>query len=153
MAAMEKGVAHFSIPGASSHPGQIGNTVIAGHSSNDLFGGGDYKFIFAQLEKLAVGDSIYLNYQSKRYTYTITKKEVVEPDEVNKLIYPTSKPVVTLITCTPLGTALHRLLITAEQVSPDPAASTAAPTTNADPTTTQIPGSPPTFLERLFGAQ
>lgn len=153
MTAMEKGVAHFSIPGASSRPGQIGNTVIGGHSANDLFGGGNYKFIFAQLEKLEVGDSIYLNYQSKRYTYTITKKEVVEPNEVNKLIYPTTKPVLTLITCVPLGTALQRLLVTAEQVSPDPITSTATPTTNADPETAQIPGSRPTFIERLFGAE
>lgn len=52
MKAMETGVAHFAIPGASSHPGQIGNTVIAGHSSNDLLDTGDYKFIFAQLDKV-----------------------------------------------------------------------------------------------------
>ena len=52
MAAMAKGVAHFSIPGANSHPGEVGNTVIAGHSSNDLLDNGDYKFIFTQLDKL-----------------------------------------------------------------------------------------------------
>ncbi len=152
MAAMEKGVAHFSIPGASSRPGQIGNTVLSGHSSNDLFDAGDYKFIFVQLEKLVIGDSIYINYQSKRYTYTITKKEVVQPNEVNKLVYPTTKPMLTLITCTPIGTALQRLLVTAEQVSPDPAASTATPTVT-DSTAAKIPGSSSTFFERLFGAQ
>ena len=76
MKAMESGVAHFAIPGANSHPGEIGNTAIAGHSSNDLFDSGDYKFIFAQLEKLVPGDSIYANYQGKRYTYVITKMEV-----------------------------------------------------------------------------
>ncbi len=152
MKAMEKGVAQFAIPGASSHPGQIGNTVLAGHSSNDLLDSGDYKFIFAQLEKLEVGDSIYLNYVSKRYTYTVTKKEVVEPNEVNKLVYPTTKPVLTLLTCTPLGTALHRLLITAEQVSPDPGVAAPAPSTTNDSATTQIPGNSPTLFERLFGA-
>lgn len=153
MAAMAKGVAHFSIPGASSHPGEIGNTVLSGHSSNDLFDTGDYKFIFAQLEKMRVGDSIYANYKGTRYTYVITKTEVVKPTEVSKLIYPTKKPVLTLITCTPLGTALNRLLVTAEQVSPDPAKAAAAPQgsgevgNEADP----IPGSTPTFFERLFG--
>lgn len=150
MKAMETGVAHFAIPGASSHPGQVGNTVIAGHSSNDLLDTGDYKFIFAQLDKLAVGDSIYANYNSKRYTYTVTSKEVVEPTEVSKLVYPTTKPVLTLLTCTPLGTALHRLLVIADQISPDPNESTAAPvTTNA--ATQAIPGNSPTFFERLFG--
>lgn len=154
MAAMEKGVAHFAIPGANSHPGEVGNTVLSGHSSNDLFDGGDYKFIFAQLDKLSIGDTIYANYQSKRYTYVITKKEVVKPSEVNKLIYPTTKPVLTLITCTPLGTALNRLLVTAEQISPDPAAATAAPEGSGEATTdAAIPGDSPTLLERLFGAR
>lgn len=151
MAAMAKGVAHFSIPGASSVPGQVGNTVLSGHSSNDLLDQGDYKFIFALLDKLSVGDTIYANYQSKRYTYTVTKKEVVRPNDVNKLIYKTDKPMLTLITCTPLGTALNRLLITAEQVSPDPVQATKAP---VDTTTTEqatIPGNSPTFFERIFG--
>ena len=106
MAAMSKGVAHFAIPGASSHPGQIGNTVIAGHSSNDLLDSGDYKFIFAQLDKLVVGDTIYANYGSKRYTYTVTNKEVVKPNQVDKLTYATTKPILTLITCTPVGLSL-----------------------------------------------
>lgn len=153
MTAMQKGVAQFSIPGASSHPGQVGNTVLSGHSSNDLFDKGDYKFIFAQLDKLLKSDSIYVNYKSIRYAYVVTKKEVVKPTDVNKLIYKTKVPVLTLITCTPLGTSLNRLLVTAEQVSPDPAKSTAAPTTSANSTTESIPGIPPTFLEKLFGAR
>jgi sortase A len=150
MAAMEKGVAHFPIPGANSHPGEVGNTALAGHSSNDLFDAGDYKFIFAQLEKLVPGDSIYANYQGKRYTYVVTKTETVKPQEVNKLVYPTTKPVMTLITCTPLGTALNRFLVTAEQVSPDPSSAASAPVNNSDETAV-IPGNSPTFFERLFG--
>ena len=86
MKAMETGLAHFAIPGASSHPGQIGNTVLSGHSSNDLLDSGDYKFIFAQLDKLTVGDSIYAHYGGKRYTYSVTSKAVVKPSEVNKLV-------------------------------------------------------------------
>lgn len=152
MDAMQNGVAQFAIPGASSHPGQVGNTVLSGHSSNDLLDPGDYKFIFAQLEKLAVGDSIYTHYEGKRYTYTITKKEVVKPTEVGKLVYATDKPVLTLITCTPLGTAIDRLLVTAEQVSPNPSASTAAPVVSTNTTTSPIPGNSPTFLERIFGS-
>lgn len=149
--AMEKGVAHFAIPGANSVPGQIGNTVLSGHSSNDLFDPGDYKFIFAQLEKLQKGDTIYANYESTRYTYTVTKKEVVLPTQVDKLTYKTDKPVLTLITCTPLGTAEKRLLVTAEQVAPDPAKAKPASTSDADSQATMV-GDSPTLLERLFGA-
>lgn len=149
MTAMANGVAHFAIPGASSRPGQIGNTVLSGHSSSDLFDTGDYKFIFVQLDKLIEGDIIYANYQSKRYTYVVTKKEVVQPNEVNKLIYPTSKPVMTLITCTPVGTARSRLLVTAEQIHPDPSQSIASP--NSDQVeVVDMPGKNQTVFERLF---
>ncbi len=152
MAAMAKGLAHFAIPGANSHPGEIGNTVIAGHSSNDLFDQGDYKFIFVQLEKLAPGDTVYANYKGKRYTYVVTKLEVVKPTDVSKLIYPTDKPMMTLITCTPIGTATSRLLVTAEQVSPDPTAAAAAPEGSGQASSASaIPGNSPTLFERLFG--
>jgi len=152
MAAMVNGLAHFPIAGASSHPGEIGNTVLAGHSSNDLFDTGQYKFIFAQLDKLAVGDSIYANYKGKRYTYVVTKTQVVAPTDVNALVYPTTKPVLTLITCTPLGTALNRLLVTAEQVSPDPAQAATAPAgSGTADSTTSIPGDSGTLFSKLFG--
>lgn len=152
MKAMENGVAWFGIPGANSKPGQIGNTVLSGHSSNDIIDAGNYKFIFAQLERVNVNDTIYANYNGVRYTYTVTKKEVVKPTDVQKLIYPTDKPILTLITCTPLGTSLNRLLITAEQVSPSPKQAEAAPeNTVANQPTTAIPGNSPTFLQRIFG--
>jgi sortase A len=151
MAAMAKGAAHFAIPGADSVPGQVGNAVFAGHSSNDIFGAGDYKFMFAQLEKLQAGDTIFVNYQGIRYTYTITKTEVVKPTDVQKLVYPTDKPMLTLITCTPIGTAISRLLVTAEQVSPDPAKAAAA-ATNTTSGDANMPGNSPSALERLFGS-
>ena len=152
MKAMEQGVAYFGIPGANSKPGQIGNTVLSGHSSNDIIDPGSYKFIFAQLDRLNKGDAVYVNYNGVRYTYTVTKKEVVTPTEVSKLVYPTDKPVLTLITCTPLGTSLNRLLVTAEQVSPSPASAQAAPETASAPAEpASMPGNSPTFLQRLFG--
>ena len=155
MAAMKNGVAYFGIPGANSKPGQVGNTVLSGHSSNDLFDNGTSKFIFVALEKLEKNDTIYINYESKRYVYSVTKKEVVKPTDVQALIYPTDKPILTLITCTPIGTSLNRLLVTAEQISPDPSAADEAPKT---PESVQnsfdqssIPGNTPSFLQRLFG--
>jgi sortase A len=152
MAAMVNGVANFPIPGANSVPGQVGNTVFAGHSSNDITDVGSYKYIFAKLDQLTIGDNIYINYHSKRYVYTVTKTQVVDPTDVSALVYPTTKPILTLITCTPLGTALHRLLVTAEQISPDPTTATAAPSA---PTTgkkvTSIPGESPTLFEKIFG--
>lgn len=151
LSAMDKGVAHFAIPGASSRPGQVGNTVIAGHSSNDLFDNSQYKFIFAQLERLSEGDMVYAHYEGIRYAYTITQKEVVKPNDVSKLVYPTDKPVMTLVTCTPVGTALNRLLVTAEQISPDTNASRPAPVKDGKEEEAVMPGNSPTIFERLFG--
>ena len=153
MSAMQKGVAHFAIPGANSVPGQFGNTVLSGHSSNDLFDPGDYKFIFAQLEKLQKGDTIFVNYKSTRYTYVVTKTQVVKPTNVKALFGYTNKPYLTLITCTPLGTALNRLLVTAEQISPDPAKARSIDSQNNIPSDSAMPGNAPTVIERLFGIQ
>lgn len=151
MKAMENGVAYFGIPGANSKPGQVGNTVLSGHSSNDILDGGNYKFIFARLEQMQVGDSIYINYGGKRYTYTVTRTKVVAPTDVSALVYPTTKPELTLITCVPLGTSLNRLLVTAEQVSPDPAAATPAPAADTSGNSTVMPGNSPTFMQRILG--
>lgn len=152
MEAMRNGLAYFGIPGANSKPGQVGNTPIAGHSSNDVFETGNYKFIFAQLEKMTEGDIIYANYQGTRYTYKVVKTEVVLPSEVSRLVYPTDKPLLTLITCTPLGTAQKRLLVTAEQVNPSPTSSQPAPAApSAGSANTTLPGTEPTLIERLFG--
>lgn len=150
MAAMQNGVAYFNATGAL--PGQVGNVPIAGHSSNDFFETGNYKFIFAKLDQLVAGDTIYLNYHSVRYTYSVTKSRVVGPNDASALREPTTKPLLTLITCTPLGTSLNRLLVTAEQVSPNPAnASAVAPSTPSP--SGNMPGNAPSLLEKIFGAR
>lgn len=150
-AAMDKGVAWFNIRGANARPGEMGNFVVSGHSSNDWLDQGEYKFIFARLEQMKEGDAIYVNYNSVRYTYTVTRMQVVKPTEVSALHIGADKPRLTLVTCTPLGTATNRLLVFADQVSPDPAAATAHTDTDATAETAEMPANSPTFLERLFG--
>lgn len=152
MDAMFKGVAHFAVPGANSVPGQKGNTVFSGHSSNDIFDPGDYKWIFVQLDKLEPGDTIFVNYNSKRYTYSITAKKVVNPTDVQSLYGYEDKPMLTLITCTPVGTAQQRLLVFAEQVTPDPAQAEPAPSADSG-TKADMPGNGPSALQRMFGAR
>lgn len=150
--AMENGVAQFSIPGASAMPGEIGNLVITGHSAGDIYSNNQYKFIFSGLERLTNGDLIYIDYQGTRYTYSVIKKETVEPSNVAALVYETNKPMLTLITCTPLGTSRYRLLVTAEQVNPTPSGATQAETIDdgsANQTET-MPENEPTFFERIW---
>lgn len=158
MSAMNHGVAQFSIPGANAMPGQVGNLVISGHSAGDIYSSNPYKFIFSGLERLEDGDLIYINYESVRYTYRMIKREVVEPTNVQALIYATDKPLLTLITCTPLGTSRYRLLITAEQISPDytaPDLNNPEEVTNPSDEETDanysMPANEPSFFDRIFG--
>lgn len=152
--AMNRGVAQFSIPGADAMPGQVGNLVISGHSAGDIYSNNPYKFIFSGLERLGEGDLIYVNYDSVRYTYQMTGRNVVEPTDVASLIYPTDKPILTLITCTPLGTSRYRLLITAEQISPEYAQTDSTdPSVTPNPapeTDTTMPANEPSFFEKIW---
>jgi sortase A len=152
MEGMERGVIHFAIPGANSLPGQVGNTVLSGHSSGDVFDRGDYKFIFAQLERLEAGDTIFVDYQSVRYTYVMTRSEVVLPTNVGALIYDTDgQPKLTLITCVPVGTARYRLLVTATQISPSPEnARPAPPETIPSDEDVLMPSMSSSFFQRLW---
>lgn len=150
MAAMNSGVAYFGIPGADAKPGQIGNFGIAGHSSNQWYDTGAYKFIFVNLSELTKGDSIYVNYGGTRYTYTVTKSQVVNPDQISALQDNAQKPEVTLITCTPAGTALQRLLVTAEQVAPDPSSAKKGDSQTTSTSGAAMPGNSPTVFEKLF---
>ena len=151
-AAMNKGVVWFNVQGANAKPGEKGNFVVSGHSSNDWTDGGDYKFIFARLEKIVANDVVYVNYNGTRYTYKITSTKVVKPTDVAALNIGNDKPYITLITCTPLGTARDRLLVFGEQISPSPTAAQAATQkTDTSSSTSQMPSNSPTFLERILG--
>lgn len=150
-AAMNKGVAWFNVQQAHSRPGENGNFVVSGHSANDWAQSGEYKFVFGPLEQMKVGDTFYVNYQQKRYIYKITGTKVVAPTDVNALTTDNSKPMMTLITCTPLGTDWNRLLVFADQISPDPSIA-AAPSVSTNTATAEMPKNSPTLLERLFGA-
>lgn len=148
---LRDGVVHYPIPGANSVPGQQGNTVLLGHSSNDVFDDGDFKFVFVQLDKLNVGDSFYMHYGGTRYTYSVKEKKVIMPNEVSQLIIDSPTPLATLVTCTPPGTALKRLVVIAEQISPDPTKAAAKDTATTPTEAFDIAGNSPTLLQRLFG--
>lgn len=153
--AMNRGVAQFKIPGADAMPGQIGNLVISGHSAGDIYSNNQYKFIFSGLERLVDGDLIYINYNSVRYTYKVFKRETVEPTNVAALIYPTDKPLLTLITCTPLGTDRYRLLVTAEQINPTYDKTQAPAVAETKPETTEntnsiLPANERPFFDRVW---
>lgn len=146
--ALQTGVVHY---GNTAAPGQPGNVAIFGHSSNDWWEAGNYKFVFVLLDKLSPGDQITVDYSSHRYVYEVTGSKIVDPTDVG-VLNPTSTPTLTLITCTPPGTSLKRLVVTAKQITPDPTKTVVAVAT---PPTTQAPAaltSSPSFLDQLSQA-
>jgi LPXTG-site transpeptidase (sortase) family protein len=151
MSAMNNGVAHYSIPGANALPGQIGNVVITGHSAGDIYSNNQYKFIFSGLERLENGDLIYINYESVRYTYSVVKKETVDPSDVDAVTPETDKPQLILVTCTPLGTSKYRLLVTAEQINPSyEDSSSQEPKIEIETESVDLPSNEPSFFERIW---
>jgi LPXTG-site transpeptidase (sortase) family protein len=147
---LETGVVHY---GNTQKPGENGNVAIFGHSSNDWWEPGNYKFVFVLLDKLAPGDKVTVDYQSKRYVYEVTGSRVVEPTEVS-VLNRTPTPTLTLITCSPPGTSLKRLVVTAKQISPDPSQATSVAVDNSTGGTTQstINGSESGFFDQVSQA-
>ncbi|MBU1746171.1 MAG: sortase, partial [Chloroflexi bacterium] len=98
----------------SAYPGQAGNTVINGH--RDIQGA-----VFRHLDKVEVGDEIILYVGDVLYPYTVTEILVVPETFANaaqraenlRLIGYVPEERLTLVTCTPVGLATHRLLVIA----------------------------------------
>ena len=113
--ALQDGVVHY--PG-TARPGQAGNFFITGHSSYYPWKPGKFKTVFARLHELNVGDEYFVYYNGDQFRYRITDKREVEPTNVSVLDQPTNKRVSTLMTCTPLGTTLRRLIVSAVEIDP-----------------------------------
>jgi sortase A len=99
----------------TADPGQVGNVVIVGHSSDFPWSTGQYKTIFALLDKLTIGDEITLPFGQNRYVYKITESKIVKPTNLT-VLERTAAPTLTLISCYPVGTALNRIVVTATLV-------------------------------------
>ena len=111
---LAQGVIHVN---GTSKPGEKGNVYITGHSSNYPWAKGNYNQIFALLDKLVIGDQIKVAYQNKTYLYTVFEKKVVMPSDTS-ILKQTEDNRLTLVTCTPVGTNLKRLVVLATQTFP-----------------------------------
>ncbi|MGC9332797.1 MAG: sortase [Anaerolineae bacterium] len=99
----------------SAYPGNPGNTVINGH--RDI-----HAAVFRNLDQVEVGDTIVLYVGEVPYAY-VTAEILVVPEtfasakqraENLRLIGYLPEERLTLITCTPVGLATHRLLVIAK---------------------------------------
>lgn len=113
--ALVNGVVHY--PG-TANPGQAGDFFVTGHSSYYPWSPGNYKTVFARLQELEIGDEYWVYFGGDKYRYRIIEKKEVSPSDVTVLDQPTDRRLATLMTCTPVGTSLRRLIVVAEEIDP-----------------------------------
>lgn len=113
--ALKDGVVHY--PG-TARPGQAGNFFVTGHSSYFPWAEGRYKSIFARLPELKVGDEYWVFYGGDKHRYIVDSKKEIHPSDVTVLDQPINKRRSSLMTCTPIGTTLRRLIIGSKEVDP-----------------------------------
>lgn len=109
---LRDGVVHY--PG-TAQAGDEGNVVITGHSSYFPWDPGRFKDVFALLHEVVIGDEIIVYRDQKPYRYRVYETRVVMPDQV-EVLTQAGENRLTLITCTPVGTNLKRLIVLASPV-------------------------------------
>ncbi|MFC1599581.1 sortase [Patescibacteria group bacterium] len=110
--ALRDGVVHYP---STAFPDEDGNMVITGHSSYFAWDPGRFKDVFALLHDVQIGDKLYVYHDQNRYDYEVFDVQIVLPTQVDVLTQAGDDRL-TLITCTPVGTNLKRLVVLARPV-------------------------------------
>lgn len=103
-------------------PGEYGAPIIFGHSSlrqfynPDVKNSGRYTSLFSTIMTLEKDDKIFLIKNGVRYTYKVTFKENIKPDDRYILSQRYDLKYLKLVTCTPEGTFLMRGIVSAQLV-------------------------------------
>ena len=106
---IDHGPGHW--PG-SAVPGQLGNSVFAGHRVT-------HSHPFRRINELVAGDEIIFKMQNGTFTYKMTGSQIVTPKDVH-IVNPTKDATVTLFACHPPGSARQRYVVRGAFVSSAP---------------------------------
>jgi LPXTG-site transpeptidase (sortase) family protein len=114
----DKALGHYA---KSALPGQAGNSFIYGHSVLPVFyNPKSYKSIFSTIDRLQVGDIIMISYNNNDYKYAVESKLIKKPIDVDPLAEFKPKylndSTLTLMTCTPPGSKIMRLMVQAVMI-------------------------------------
>ena len=97
-------------------PGRLGNVFISAHSTGEPWKG-TYRFAFLKIDQITADNLIHLDYKGTRYTYRVTRSDIITPTPDYRVISDRPVPTVTLMACWPLWTTSQRMLITGELVN------------------------------------
>ncbi|PKR77905.1 class C sortase [Halalkalibacillus sediminis] len=110
---LQRGVGHLS--NTSLPVGGEGNhSVLTGHR------GLPSAKLFRELDELEMEDKFFIKTLGETLAYQIDDIQIVEPHEVDWLIYEKDQDYVTLITCDPYMLNTHRLLVRGHRIPHDP---------------------------------
>lgn len=93
--------------------GKDTHAVLAGHR------GYHGATMFRHLDRLSDGDLFYVKVLGKLQVYKVIGREIIDPNQVEKLNVVKGKDKVTLLTCEPYTSSKYRLLIYGERVETD----------------------------------
>lgn len=116
----KKSMARYLDQGATYYPGsampwQNGLAVVLGHSAPPNWPKIKHDWIFNDLDKLNIGDKIFVTIDGKKYTYTVKKKTIIEKgQEISPENLTSSDNILVLVTCWPPGKDLQRIAVQAE---------------------------------------
>jgi len=104
----------------TANPGELGSPIIFGHSVSPIFYNPSktnpkrYTSIFTKIMTLKKNDKITIQYDGVTYTYRVTNKIEVKPDDTYILEQRYNVRELKLVTCTPPGTFLRRGIVFAQ---------------------------------------
>ena len=109
-ASLDLGVVHFF---DSALPGEIGETVILGHSAPPGWPKIKYDWVFSRINELENGDEIIFFFDNKKFNYFVTNKFFLEKGEEIPEYSASSENVLILISCWPPGKDVKRIAVEA----------------------------------------
>lgn len=110
---LDKGVVVY--PGSAGF-GNVGQTVLIGHSAPANWPNIKYDTAFSRIIELISGDKIKIDYFGKIYIYSVVKTQIIEKGS-NIYSDLTQKSTLVLLTCWPPGRDLQRLAVEAVLIS------------------------------------
>lgn len=97
---IDRGPSHW--PGTAL-PGEVGNTVFAGHRVTKTKP-------FRNIDQLVPGDRVFFTVQGVRSEYSVTGTEIVSPRDVH-IVNQTPNATATIFACHPPGSAKQRIVV------------------------------------------
>lgn len=109
--ALKHGIAHAA---GTQFPGDGGMGYYFAHSSSPSLVT-QYNAVFYLLNKISLGDAVYVYHNGTRYEYVVYAKQIVDPSDTSFFRYKNAEESIILQTCWPPGTTIERLLVFAKR--------------------------------------